>query len=37
MTLNEKIINYKIIVLIDIYNFGFDHFRGRLIDLNFNL
>jgi hypothetical protein len=39
MSSNEKVMNYKILVLIDIYNFGFGHFciRYRLKILNFKL
>jgi hypothetical protein len=37
MILNEKVINYKVIVLIEIYNFGFSRFeiQGHLQILNF--
>jgi hypothetical protein len=32
MIANEKLINYKVVVLIEIYNFDFDRFsvQGRL-------
>ena len=37
MASDEKVINYKFIVLIEIYNFDFGCFaiRGRLTNLNF--
>jgi hypothetical protein len=36
MILNEKLINYKVIFLIEIYNFGFGRFSiwGHLKNLN---
>jgi hypothetical protein len=39
MTSDEKVINYKVVVLIDIYNFDIGRFaiRYRLNNLNFNL
>ena len=37
MALDEKVINYKFVVLIEIYNFDFGCFtiQNRLINLNF--
>jgi len=39
MSSNEKVINYKVVVLIEIYDLVFCHFtiHSRLIGLNFNL
>jgi hypothetical protein len=31
MILNEKLINYKVVVLTDIYNFSFDRFFTKVI------
>ena len=39
MASDEKVINYKFVVLIEIYNFDFGCFviRGRLTKLNFEM
>ena len=39
MISNGKVINYKVVVLIEIYNFGFGCFAigGRFTNLNFKL
>jgi len=39
MVSNEKVINNKVVVLIEIYNFGFGQFyiRGRLKIVNFKI
>jgi len=39
MTLDEEVINYKVVVLIMIYNFDSSYFaiRGGLTNLNFKL